>query len=279
MLGEKIEVQILETGPILISVFDHEPKRAAAMANDVIYFTNKLAQDMNRRETEPISQYVGQRLEEARAAQVKYELKLRQVMAKNKVFDFEGQGRAVVEEFSSVEANVSAQKILVNALTASLGADDPRTVQATELLKQYEAQSRRLVAGKGGVVPRLAFDEVPQALVEYMRIKLEYETNAKVIALMEPMYEQTRFDEMRNIPILNVFEPAVPPVKKARPRRSVILASTFAGTFLISYLMIAFAVYFKNFKRRYRYYTSTNGQTPIVDKSVVKEHPYHELPQ
>jgi uncharacterized protein involved in exopolysaccharide biosynthesis len=279
MIGEKVEVQILESGPILISVFDHDPQRAADMANDVIYFTNKLAQDMNRRETEPISQYVGQRLEEARAAQVKLEIKLREVMSKNKFFDPEGQSRAVVEEFSTVEANVSAQRILVNALTASLGASDPRTVQASELLKQYEAQSRRMVAGQGGVVPRLSFDQVPQAMVEYMRVKLDYETNAKVIALMEPMYEQTRFDEMRNIPILNVFEPAIKPMKKARPHRSVILLSTFAGTFLISYLLIAFVVYFKNFRRRYRYYISSNGQTPIVEKGVVKEHPYHELPQ
>jgi tyrosine-protein kinase Etk/Wzc len=279
MLGENIEVQIVETGPILISVFDHDPQRAANIANDVIYYTNKLAQEMNRRETEPISRYVGQRLEDARGAQVKLEIKLREVMSKNKIFDPEGQGRAVVEEFSTVEANVSAQRILVNALTTSLGADDPRTVQAAELLKEYEAQSRRMVAGKGGVMPRLAFDQVPQAMVEYMRVKLDYETNAKVIALMEPMYEQTRFDEMRSIPILNVFEPAIPPMKKARPRRSVILLSTFAGTFLISYLIIAFAVYFKNFKRRYRYYTSSNGQTPIAEKTVVKEHPYHELPQ
>jgi capsule polysaccharide export protein KpsE/RkpR len=274
-ISENIEVQIQETGPIVVSVYDVDPKRAATMANDIIDITNRLAQELNRRETEPISRYVGERLDLARAEQQKLGTELRRFMAKNRVIDPEGQAAIAAEALVTAEANVGAQRALVETLTKALGAEDPRTRQAQELLTQYELQSRRLAAGRGGALRSLSIDEAPDAAVEYLRVKLDYETNAKVIALMEPMYEQTRFDEVRNIPILNIFEAAQPPVKKARPRRSLIILSTFVGTFLVSYMAIAFAAYLKNFKRRYRMYVAGNVTT-TTESSAARELSVHD---
>jgi capsule polysaccharide export protein KpsE/RkpR len=274
-LAANLEVQTEEQGPIVVSVFDTDPERAAHMANDVINFTNSLALEVNRRETVPISEYVGERLDAARKRQLELESKMRTFMAHNRVFDPEGQGAVAAEALSTAEANVGAQRALVAALTQALGADDPRTLQARELLTQYEAQSRRLAAGRGGALQGLGLEDVPDVTVQYLRLKLDYETNAKVIALMEPMYEQTEFDELRNIPILNIFEPAIIPQKKARPRRSLIIVSTFVGSLVISYLLIAFAAYLRNFRRRYRYYVSGDEGALQSEVSIVEE--YHDV--
>lgn len=50
-----------------------------------------------------------------------------------------------------------------------------------------------------------------KSMVDYLQVRQEYEVNAKVLALLEPMFEQSKFDEARDIPSLNILDEAIPP--------------------------------------------------------------------
>jgi hypothetical protein len=67
---------------------------------------------------------------------------------------------------------------------------------------------------------------------------------------------QTQFDVIRNIPVLQVLDVAVPPVKKARPRYSAAIAAAFVGSFILCYVIVAIMSYYRAFKRRYLHYTN-----------------------
>lgn len=256
-LNEKIIVDISPEGPITVLVYDTDPKRAAAMANDVIYYTNLLARELNRRESEPLTKYVGDRYEATRASQEKLGMQLQQFMQQSKLYDPEAQSKIIGTAVMEAEANVAAKRSIAEMFRSALGAEDPRTIQANEALRLAESESRRLSAGRGGALEGVSLQDLPATTVEYLRIRQDYEVNAKVLALLEPMYEQTKYEEMRDIPILNVLDPALVPLKKARPQRSIIIASAFLGTFLISYVLIAAVAFGKSFTKRYRRYTAS----------------------
>jgi uncharacterized protein involved in exopolysaccharide biosynthesis len=275
-VGENISVEISEEGPISVSVYDTNARTAAAMANDVIRFTNQLAMDLNRLETEPITRIVEGRLVAERARQEQLSAQLRDFMRKNRIYDPENQATVTGSALVQAETNVASQRALVEIYAKALGDDDPRTRQAREVLAQYEEQSRKMAAGQSGALPGMSLQKAPAAMTEYLHIRQDYEVNAKVLAFLEPLYEQTKYDEIRDIPVLNILEPALPPVLKARPRRSLILASVFVGTFIVAYLCIAVSAYGSSFIRRYRSY-SRNGALALHDKSVVSEEPYDEL--
>lgn len=273
-LNENIIVDISPEGPIAVSVFDVDPQRAAKMANDVIYYTNVLARELNRRESEPLTRYVGDRYEKVRADQTRLGLELQKFMAKSKLIDPEAQSKVIGTAVSEAETEVAAKRSLVEIYRGALGDEDPRTVQARAALAQAEAVSRRLSAGRVGVLQGLALNELPASTVEYLRIRQDYEVNAKVLALLEPMYEQSKYEEMRDIPVLNVLDEARVPPEKARPKRSIIVASAFIGTILISYVLVAFISYWKSFKSRFRRYTMlqeavvvTNGDGRSGDRA------------
>jgi hypothetical protein len=236
-----------------------DPKRAAAMANDIIGFTNNLSKDFNRLETEPISRFVGQRYEKARSDQDSIGAALRSFMQRTKLYDPESQSKIIGGAIMEAQTSEAAQRALVEVYTSALGEQDARTIQAKELLGSYQDQIRRLTSGDGGVVKSLSIDALPSSTVEYLKLRQDYETNAKVMAILEPLYEQTRFDEIRDIPILNILHRATPSPVKARPKRSIIVLSAFVGTFVFTYIIIAFVVYARGFMRRYRYYVAGVG--------------------
>ena len=267
-----MNMEISPEGPIVVEVYDVNAERAAKMANDIIYYTNFLAREINRKESEPITKFVGSRYEQARAEQVRLGVELQKFMAKTKIFDPEVQGKVVSTAVTDAEAQVAVQRGLVDAYTSALGADDPRTVQAKILLSQAEETSRRLAAGRGGVLQGPSLNDLPTTSIQYIQLRQDYEVVAKVIALLQPMYEQMQYEEIRDIPVLNILDAAYPPPVKSRPKRSLILASAFVGTFLIAYLMIGVVAYYRNFSRRYRAYMAAgNGDADAVPALIEVE--------
>lgn len=264
VLEDHVIVNVNDEGPISVDVYDVDPKRAASMANDIIRFTNDLSRDFNRRETEPITKFVGDRYEKVAVDQAKLAGQLREFMQRTKLYDPESQGKIVGGAVMEAQTNEAAQRSLVDVYTNALGADDPRTIQAKQLLESYQAQMRRLTSGQGETIQSLSLDNLPNSTIEYLKLRQEYETNAKVMSLLEPLYEQTKFDEIRDIPVLNILHEATPSPVKARPKRSLILLSAFLGTFILSYIVIALVVYARGFTRRYRLYAAGIGNGNVA---------------
>lgn len=239
-------------GPIIISVYDVSPNRAAAIANDVIGFSNAMLQELNRLETEPISTFLEQRLKSLTNQQKEIGEELAQYMEKTSIYDPESQLPATASALIEIRAKESAQRSLVNVLEQLLGESDPAVMQQRQVLRGLESERQSMEGGGAGVGPSTG--ELPTALMEYLRLRQQYEVNAQTLLLLEPMYQQTKFDENRDIPALLTLSKAIPPPVKARPRKMLIYVSAFAGAIIISYIIIALLAYFRSFSLRYGYY-------------------------
>ncbi len=271
ILAERVEVEPQVDGPIIVAVYDPDPKRAADMANDLIRFTNAVARELNRKESEPITSYVGQRYEAVHRQYDSVLTTLTSFLQRNRLYAPEEQGSIIGTALSKAEADVMRQRSTVTVLTGQLGVDDPRTQLEKQILEEMEKQTRRMAAGSGGVVPGVSIDRMPKAAVEYAQLQVDFEKSAKTLAILEPMYEQMKLEEIRNIPILNILDPAFPPPLKARPKRSLLIAGAFVGTFIAGYLILAFAAYARGFNRRYRVYRSNGVVVQPTEEILIEE--------
>lgn len=259
---DNIDIEVDLEGPIDISVYDRDPKRAAQMTRDVIAFADNFSRELNRRETEPISMTIGKRYEQVRSEQEELTTKLRAFMQQNKIFDVEKQSSIVGEALYEAEAEVRAQKIIVESLAATLGEQDARVIEGRKVLARIQSEARKLAAGQGSVFQGPSVADAPSATVEGIRLQTAYEINAKVLALLQPMYEQSVLDQNREIPIFHVIDAPTVPLQKARPRYSLVIAGAFLGAWIVCYVVIAIISYIRAFNRRYRAYmlsTGTNG--------------------
>jgi tyrosine-protein kinase Etk/Wzc len=257
-----IDVQVDLEGPIDISIHDRDPKRAALMVADIVKFSDAIARDLNRRETEPISRAIEKRYLQVRDDQARLGAQMRSFMKDNKIYDPEKQPQIVGMAMAEAEALVRAQRIVVESLEATLGPQDARVQTERTILANLESEARKMAAGKGSAVPGFNISTAPNAVVEGLGIQTEYEINAKLLALVQPMYEQSVLDQSRDIPILHVVDPPTVPLHKARPKYSLVFAGAFVGSWLMAYIVIALISYGKSFNRRYRAYmvtANTNG--------------------
>lgn len=239
-------------GPITVSVFDTDPERAAAMTNDVVNFTNAMLQELNRQETEPITQFMEKRYEQLRDDQKRIGEELASYMRRTSIYDPESQLPATATALIEMRAKESAQRSLVNVLKELLGEADPDVIQQQQVLSQLERERARMEGGGSGIGPSTG--ALPAALMEYARLRQGYEVNAQTLLILEPMYQQTKFDEARDIPALLFLSRATPPPIKARPKRGLILLSAFVGSIIVSYIVIVLLAYFRSFSFRYRQY-------------------------
>lgn len=266
-----IDIDVDIDGPILVIVTDTDPERAAAIANDVVELTNHVAMDLNRRETEPITKYIRERFEAVRDRQDSLMMVMRWFMERTKLYDVEKQAAMLSSAQQEIEVQVASQRALVNTLQENLGPSDPAVMQARQVLRELERASREFSRGRAGAVPGVDLESVPAAAEQYAGLRVALEANTKVLALLEPMYEQSRLDEARNIPVFTLLTPASPPMKKSAPRMSIVLASAFIGTFVLAYIAIALVAYYTAFTRRYRVYRSYTPVGAQLAESYTEE--------
>ncbi len=253
-LSNNIEVDVDMEGPVSVTATDRDPVRAARIANELVRVTNVVAMDLNRRETLPITAYIKQRYTEVQHKQDSLTALMRTFMESSHLYDMDNQPGIVGAAVQEIESQIAEQRALVATLEENLGPNDSRVVQARQVLDQLEKSSRRLASGTSGAVPGVDLTDLPRSAERYFLLEFGLEANSKILALLEPMYEQSILDQARNIPVFNLLTPAEPPTHKSGPHLSIVVAGTFLGTFLMCYLVIAVVAYMRAFAIRYRRY-------------------------
>jgi uncharacterized protein involved in exopolysaccharide biosynthesis len=93
------------------------------------------------------------------------------------------------------------------------------------------------------------YTESPLLNFEANRLSREVQLKQEVFLTLTKSYEQARISEVRDTPVLTVIDPAVPPVKRTRPRRTIGVVIAF----LISGLVGAAAAYAVDLRARGRW--------------------------
>ncbi len=68
---------------------------------------------------------------------------------------------------------------------------------------------------------------LPETGLEISRMYRDVRTLEQVYVLLTAQYEQARIDEVRDVTTIEVLDPAVPPEKKAKPLRSMMVMAAF----------------------------------------------------
>lgn len=78
----------------------------------------------------------------------------------------------------------------------------------------------------------------PQLQLEQGRLVRDVEINNTLYVELKKQYEIAKIEEIKNIPIINVLDPARPPARKENPKRSVIVLLTFFLSAFVSLFLV-----------------------------------------
>jgi len=226
-LRDKVRMLVgKKDGLIKIEVDDHDPQRAAAMANQYV--------DELRRLTSTIA------VTEAQQRRMFFEHQLRQtkdkLIAAQQALAASGfsQGaikaepKAAAEGYARLRAEVTAAEVRLQATRGTLADDTPEVRQQQAALAALRSQLGRLEQtsdAHGG----------PDYVSKYREFKYQ-ET---LFDLFARQYELARVDESREGALIQVVDTAMPPEMRSWPKRALTaVATTLAAGILLAMFVV-----------------------------------------
>jgi tyrosine-protein kinase Etk/Wzc len=224
-------------GMIDISVTDHNPRKAADMANayvDELYrFNNRLAiggASQRRLFFEQQLQQEKDRLADAEVALKKTE-ELTGVIAPS------GQTETIIRQVAQLQADITSREVQLEALRTSSTEQNPDVIRLNTELASLRGQLRDLESGTTKHAPgdiSITTANVPQAGLEYIRKERDVKYHQLLFDLLARQYEAARMDEAKAAPVIQIVDPALVPDKKSAPYRALWAITGCALGFFLS---------------------------------------------
>lgn len=242
-LRSNVDFELDDFGAIHIVVYDRDPIRAANMAN----FFVKVLKDINSRLSSEdarnirivIEKRYYQNLKDLEAA----EDSLRVFQEKYGTVLLPEQAKASIIAAAELESRLIINEIKLGILEKQVSQYSPEI----EMLKEEIRQLREKLKGFGSTGSSasqtvfLPFKEIPEKMKRYIDLYRNVELQAKLLEYLYPLYEQAKLEEAKVVSPVLVLDYAVPPEKKARPIRWLIVLSGIILGFVLSVLIAIFA--------------------------------------
>jgi uncharacterized protein involved in exopolysaccharide biosynthesis len=246
-LRDNTDFEIDKYGAVVVKVLDENPARAADMANYFIQILNEINGGLSSEDARNLRMVIEARYEKNLADLGNAEDSMKVFQQRYGLVSLPDQAKASVMAGAELESQLIISEVKLSALQKQLSAESPEIVtlnQQIEAMKQKIADFR---TGKGmasgdnsGVF--LPFKEMPSRAMSYVDLYREVEIQSKLLELIYPLYEQAKLEEARETPTVLVLDHAVPPEKKVRPLRSLIVLSSFVFGLVSSIIFIFFVI-------------------------------------
>ncbi|MDQ7815407.1 MAG: Wzz/FepE/Etk N-terminal domain-containing protein [Melioribacteraceae bacterium] len=246
-------------GAYEIIMRDKSPQKAADIVNLIVDRLNQTLIELNVSKSRDNRLFLEKRYED-----IKDNLKLAEdslvfYQQKSGIFYAEEQARSSFEAYAKLEAELATRQIENSIMVKLYGEDSPFVESSKISVKEYEKKLNEIKSGKDKTNIILAIKNLPQSAMNYLRHFRDVEIYNKMLTFIIPLYEQARFDEQKNIPVLKIIDKAIPAEKKAFPQRTILT---------IIFTLIIILIVFVLILVRERIYSSTNPKILFLRKNI-----------
>jgi len=246
-----IEINYEKEGNYVITVWDKDKNRAADIANSYVNIANGHSMDIFREDTKISKGYFEDRLRIVDSSLTAIGNKMSHFSKSTLMFSPTEQAKAVSLSLSDMKAEQAKYDIFYEYYKKNFGENDPLAISFKKLTEEMDNKIKK-IQNEPGFLGNFSLAEATGTAVEYMRLYTDFETMTKVKAFLLPMIEKIKGDEIKSVQNLLVVDKAIPPDKKDKPKRSLIVAGGTLGSFVISILIVFLINYLKELRKELR---------------------------
>jgi len=244
-----------KSGIITISVTDHSPQRAAALAGAYVDQLNTLVSELSTSSAGREREFLEERLKVAKRELDDASSQLAQFSSKNNTLDIQQEGKAMLDAAGTIGGVMIAAQSQLEGLRQIYTDSNSRVrslnARVAELRRQLEklggtattnvngngtsngASTKQPVdpsaARAGGGLPYPTIKSLPLLGAKYADFYRRAKIQETVYELLTEQYELAKVQEAKETPSVKVLDPAKIPERKSFPPRLTIM---FLGTFL-----------------------------------------------
>lgn len=241
-LGRATNVASSKDGGITIQVTDLDRKRAADLANAYVEEFQRLTDQLALTEATQRRVYYERELSKVQEQLNSAEAALKGTQEKTGMLDPDSQAKSIVQIAVALKAQIAAKEVEINGMSTFATSKNPDLILAKDQLASLHALLAQLKYGSSSdgdiLVPT---GEIPEAGLEYLRHSRDVMYYAQIIKLLATQDEAAKADEGRNAVIVQVLDPALPPERKSKPHRALIVIFiamlAASGSFVASFVI------------------------------------------
>lgn len=234
-----------KSGVITLEVDDKEPKFAADLANAHAGEVTKLLSRLAVSEAQQRRMFFEQQLKDTKENLIKAEQSLRQVQEKSGMVVLDQQAEAIIKAVAELKARIAEREVRLKVMRTSTTAANPDVQLLNSELTALRAELTRMESSSGGVTAGgtgsidIPVGKLPAAAIDYVRAAREVKFQETMMTSMLRQFEVAKLDEAKEGQSLQQVDVAMPPDRKSKPSRAlIVLAATFAALLLSSLFVV-----------------------------------------
>lgn len=236
-----------KSGIITINVEEKDPKRAADMANAFVDELQKLNSGLAITQASQRRLYFEEQLKSAKTSLAQAEENMKAFQEKTGAFHIESQAKAVLEGIGMIRAQIAAKEVELKVMKTYSTPQNPDFQRVEETLRGLRAELAKM-EGRGGRGhdPLMPTGRMAQIGTDYAKQLRDLKFNEVLYGLLLQQHEAAKLDEAKDATTIQVIDKAVPPEKKVKPKRTVmVMLAAFIG-----FLLSAFASFLMEYRER-----------------------------
>lgn len=249
---------------IVISVTHTNPKLAAELANAFIEELDRLLQGLALQEAKGRLAFLEKERLQASQNLTKAEESLRLFSEKNSVLLIDTQTKGVIEYIARLRAEIDAKEVNIKVLRQQATPFNYDVVRMETEVKGLKEKLHNAEAQWENCVSNVCLpsNKTPGLGLEYIRLLRETKFQESLYQLFTRMVEIARMDMVRDVAVVQVLDPAMPPERRANKR---VFPSLLAG--MITFCTMIFVAFGREYMHNLKY-----SEDDVHRLSILKDY-------
>jgi capsule polysaccharide export protein KpsE/RkpR len=188
-------------------------------------------------------QFLEKRVNDVKDSLQYAEDKLEQFQKKTGMYEAESQTKAILEQIAKFQAQIAEKQTEYSIYKQLYGDNSAQAENAKIVAKEFALKLKQIEAGKDSINTMLSLNKLPENAINYFRLYGNVQIYTKILEFELPLYEQAKFQEQKDVPILQVIDPAIPPAKRSFPKRTIM---AFLITIVLMLILLVFILLKEN---------------------------------
>jgi len=255
-LFSHVSVMVTEEGLISLSYEDKDRIRASNVANRFVEELDRINRETSSSQAKNARMFIEKRLTQTQKELTRAEENLRRFQEENKTILLNEQMKAAIEKAADLKAQMVSSEIDLNVLSKTLSFSHPQIKSLRSRINEMKRQLEILQLGnqeedsEGKTVLDVPFAEVPSLSLKLARLAREVKIQEGVFELLTQQYEQYKIQETKDTPTIQILDRAVPPERRAKPKRALLVGLSGILSIFASLVFIFGLEYFKRSKQK-----------------------------
>jgi tyrosine-protein kinase Etk/Wzc len=255
-LSSRVSVSVSPEGIVSLSYEDKDKIRAAGVANRFVEEMDRVNRETSTSQAKNARVFIEERLTKTQGDLSKAEEDLRNFQEENKTILLDSQMKTAIEKAADLKAEMVSSEIELNVLSKTMSPYHPQIQSLRSKINEIKRQLETLELGnqkeesKDKTVLDVPFAEVPSLSLKLARLVREVKIQERVFELLTQQYEQYKIEETKNTPTIQVLDKAIPPEKRFKPKRGLLVGISGILSLFASTVFVFGLEYFKKSKQR-----------------------------